>query len=77
MATTESRPGFRLPWSADRAPSNDGFEDETHVAPQAVADSGPVPDDAVDAHVFVNTAGIRHSVEPLDSGAPSTNRRNA
>ena len=49
MATTESRPGFRLPWSADRAPSNDGFEDETHVAPQAVADSGPVPDDAVDA----------------------------
>jgi mannose-6-phosphate isomerase-like protein (cupin superfamily) len=28
------------------------------------------PDDEVDAHVFINTAGIRHSVEPLQSGAP-------
>ncbi len=35
------------------------------------------PDDAVDAHVFVNTAGIRHSVEPLDSGASPTIRRKA
>ena len=35
------------------------------------------PDDAVDAHVFVNTAGVRHSVEPLAPGAPTTPRRNA
>ena len=28
------------------------------------------PDDEVDAHVFINTAGIRHSVEPLQAGAP-------
>ena len=49
MATTESRPGFRLPWSADLAASHDGFEDETDVASVAVADSGPAPARAVDA----------------------------
>jgi transcriptional regulator with XRE-family HTH domain len=27
------------------------------------------PDDEVDAHVFINIAGIRHSVEPLTPGA--------
>jgi transcriptional regulator with XRE-family HTH domain len=35
------------------------------------------PDDAVDAHVFVNIAGVRHSVEPLESGTPPTSRRKA
>ena len=35
------------------------------------------PDDEVDAHVFINTAGIRHSVEPLRSGAAETPRRKA
>ena len=35
------------------------------------------PDDAVDAHVFVNTAGVRHSIEPLAPGAPTTSRRKA
>jgi hypothetical protein len=28
MATTESRSGFRLPWSADRAPSRDASEED-------------------------------------------------
>jgi transcriptional regulator with XRE-family HTH domain len=35
------------------------------------------PDDEFDAHVFVNTAGVRHSVEPLALGAPTTTRRKA
>ena len=35
------------------------------------------PDDAVDAHVFVNTAGVRHSVGPVASGAPRITRRKA
>jgi transcriptional regulator with XRE-family HTH domain len=35
------------------------------------------PHDEVDAHVFVNTAGVRHSVEPLPAGAPSNPRRKA
>ena len=34
------------------------------------------PDDEFDAHVFVNTAGVRHSVEPLEFGPSKTNRRN-
>ncbi len=35
------------------------------------------PDDAVDAHVFVNTAGERRSVEPLPADASTPARRNA
>ena len=35
------------------------------------------PDDAVDAHVFVNTAGGRHSVEPLAPDPSTTTRRKA
>lgn len=30
-----------------------------------------------EAHVFINTAGVRHSVKPLESGASKTNRRNS
>jgi F0F1-type ATP synthase membrane subunit b/b' len=59
MATTESRSGFRLPWSADRAPSRDDSEDDPEGEP-STGDSGqaasetdasaaeavaPVPDD--------------------------------
>lgn len=35
------------------------------------------PDDEVDAHVFVNTAGVRHSIEPLASSLPAPPRRKA
>ena len=35
------------------------------------------PHDEVDAHVFVNTAGVRHSVEPLPAGAATLPRRKA
>jgi len=35
------------------------------------------PDDAVDAHVFVNVAGGRHSVEPRDPDSFPTPRRKA
>jgi hypothetical protein len=38
MATTESRPGFRLPWSADRAVSRDAFEENPEGEPHT---SGP------------------------------------
>jgi hypothetical protein len=33
MATTESRSGFRLPWSADRAPSRDASEEDPEGEP--------------------------------------------
>jgi len=33
MATTESRSGFRLPWSADRAPSRDGSDENSEREP--------------------------------------------
>ena len=34
MATTESRSGFRLPWSADRAPSHDASEEDPEGEPR-------------------------------------------
>ena len=40
MATTESLTGFRLPWSADRAPSRDGFDENLVDDPSASPD-GP------------------------------------
>ena len=40
MATTESRTGFRLPWSTDRAPSRDGLEESYGDDPSATPD-GP------------------------------------
>jgi hypothetical protein len=80
MATTESRPGFRLPWSADRAPSHDGLEDETDVASMAVADPEPAPDAAVDAgtltdatHVAeVQAAATDDQSAPAPAPAPPT-----
>ena len=33
MATTEPRTGFRLPWSADRAPTRDGLEEASGTDP--------------------------------------------
>ena len=62
MATTESRTGFRLPWSADRAPSRDGFEETSGADPSAPLggpDGSDTPDiDALDAG------------STLDTGAP-------
>ena len=50
MATTESRTGFRLPWSTDRAPSGDGFEETSGNDPSASPDGPDESDfDAVDA----------------------------
>jgi hypothetical protein len=49
MATTESRPGFRLPWSADRALSHDESEDEAGAATVVDTIPGPEPHDAFDA----------------------------
>ena len=60
MATTESRTGFRLPWSTDRAPSRDGFEESFGDDPSASPDGPDESDlDAVDA------------APALDTGAPS------
>ncbi len=59
MATTESRTGFRLPWSTDRAPSGDGFEESSGNGPSAHSDR---PDET----------DLR-AVDPastLDTGAP-------
>jgi hypothetical protein len=77
MATTESRPGFRLPWSADRASSHDGFEDVTDVASLAVADPGPAPDDAVDTGALpdaTNVAAAQAAAtddQPAEAPAPT------
>ena len=43
MATTESRTGFRLPWSTDRAPSGDGFDESFRDDPSASSDGPGVP----------------------------------
>jgi len=60
MATTESRTGFRLPWSTDRAPSRDGFDESFGDDPSASPDGPDESDlDAVDA------------APALDTGAPS------
>ena len=60
MATTESRTGFRLPWSTDRAPSRDGFDESFGDDPSASPDGPDESDlDAVDA------------APTLDTGAPS------
>ena len=59
MATTESRTGFRLPWSTDRAPSRDGLEESYGDDPSATPDGPDESDlDAVDA------------APTIDSGAP-------
>jgi hypothetical protein len=60
MATTESRTGFRLPWSTDRAPSGDGFEATSGNDPSASPD-GPDESDR-DTAIAAST---------LDTGAPS------
>jgi hypothetical protein len=61
MATTESRTGFRLPWSADRASSRDGFEEASGDDPSAPSLGPDEPEnDALDA------------ASTPDSGAPST-----
>ena len=39
MAQTDTRPGFRLPWSSDRADASN----PTDVAPDASADPGDAP----------------------------------
>jgi hypothetical protein len=77
MATTESRPGFRLPWSADRAPSHDGFEDVTDVASLAVADPSPAPDDAVDTGALTDATNVAAAQaaatddQPAEAPAPT------
>ncbi len=56
MATTESRTGFRLPWSTDRAPSRDGFDEGFGDDPSASPDGPDESDlDAVDAAPAVDT----------------------
>jgi len=62
MATTESRTGFRLPWSADRAPSRDGFEETSGADPSAPF-GGPDGTDGSD----IDTLDTEST---LDSGAP-------
>ncbi len=49
MATTESRPAFRLPWSADRAPSHDESQDEAELVTAAAALDEPTSDDGFTA----------------------------
>ncbi len=79
MATTESRTGFRLPWSADRAPSRDGFE-ETSGADQSAPIDGPEGSDSnpldtestpdAGARGEAQTAAAVAAVEPPVEGAP-------
>src|SRR5450759_5032832 len=44
MATTESRTGFRLPWSADRAPSHDASEEDPEGEPRTGDFELPAPE---------------------------------
>ena len=44
MATTESRSGFRLPWSADRAPSHDASEEDPEGEPRTGDFELPAPE---------------------------------
>ena len=62
MATTESRTGFRLPWSADRALSRDGFEETSGSDPSAPL-GGPDGTDGSD----IDTLDPEST---LDSGTP-------
>jgi len=62
MATTESRTGFRLPWSADRAPSRDGFEETSGADPSAPL-GGPDESDGSDVDALDTESS-------LDTGAP-------
>ena len=56
MATTESRTGFRLPWSADRAPSRDGFEETSGADPSAPIDGPDASDvDMIDSDSTLDT----------------------
>jgi hypothetical protein len=66
MATTDTRPGFRLPWSSDRADADPNGTDspESSSAPVADADAeapGSVADDAASA-----------TIESLDADASET-----
>ena len=62
MATTESRTGFRLPWSADRALSRDGFDETSGSDPSAPL-GGPDGTDGSD----IDTLDPEST---LDSGTP-------
>ncbi len=44
MASTDNRPGFRLPWSTDRAPESTADRAPESTASQVTGDDAPVPD---------------------------------
>ena len=79
MATTESRSGFRLPWSADRAPSRDASEQgpegnphtgdpEFHATEvEATAALEPASDHDADAATEVDP-GAAQAVTPIPDG---------
>ena len=81
MATTESRSGFRLPWSADRTASRDASEEHPEgdlqtdgAEPSASADEtstavGPTSDSTADPATAV-AAGIGEAVAPGPDNAP-------
>ncbi len=71
MATTESRPVFRLPWSADRALSHDESEDETGAATVVDAIPGATPDDGLDASAPTDVANAAKGETAVTDDAPA------
>ena len=71
MATTESRPVFRLPWSADRALSHDESQDETGAATVVDAIPGATPDDGLDAGAPTDVANAAKGETAVTDDAPA------
>src|SRR5665811_2259141 len=61
MATTESRSGFRLPWSPDRAPSRDATEEDPESEPHTCDFELSAPE--------VEAPGALEPTADADSGA--------
>jgi hypothetical protein len=84
MATTDARPGFRLPWSADRADTGEGADVPTQDAPSpegvgdqesetpAMIDAAPASTDPVAAvdPAVADTPTAEAAVEPSHAPEP-------
>jgi len=71
MATTESRSGFRLPWSADRAPSRDASEENPDGEPHTGDPGLSAPEvEATEALEPTSDDGPAAPVAPVVAIAP-------
>ncbi len=65
MATTDTRPGFRLPWSSDRADADQNGPESTESSSEAVADADAQALDAPADASAVNAEDTSTDVQPM------------